>query len=82
VYEAALEMYELLLPLVQQHVDAHPGGRVAFTGHSLGGSLATLLMLLYVHRCSAWAGVWPGGRAAGSLLTHMRQLHSTPCGRP
>jgi len=50
MYEAALCMYDTLLPLVQQHLAAHPDGKIALTGHSLGGSLATLLMLLMVHR--------------------------------
>jgi hypothetical protein len=50
MYEAALAMYDTVLPLVQQHLAAHPEGKVALTGHSLGGSLATLLMLLMVHR--------------------------------
>lgn len=50
MYEAALSMYDMLLPLVQQHLAAHPEGKIALTGHSLGGSLATLLMLLMVHR--------------------------------
>ena len=50
MYEAALSMYDTVLPLVQQHLAAHPQGKIALTGHSLGGSLATLLMLLMVHR--------------------------------
>lgn len=60
MYEAALSMYDTLLPLVQQHLAAHPSGKIALTGHSLGGSLATLLMLLMVHRSvlAAWTGSW------------------------
>lgn len=50
MYEAALSMYDTFLPLVQQHLAQHPDGKIAMTGHSLGGSLATLLMLLMVHR--------------------------------
>jgi hypothetical protein len=50
MYEAALSMYGIVLPLVQQHLAAHPDGKIALTGHSLGGSLATLLLLLMVHR--------------------------------
>lgn len=50
VYEAALQMYDSFVPFVREHLAKHPDGKVAFTGHSLGGSLATLLMLLLVHR--------------------------------
>ncbi|KAF8057126.1 PLIP1 [Scenedesmus sp. PABB004] len=59
VYEAALRMLPTFVPLVREHLAAHPGGRIAFTGHSLGGSLATLLMLLLVHR-----GVLPASAVA------------------
>lgn len=45
-YESALSMYDTLL----QHVHAAPPGtRFRFTGHSIGGSIATLLMLLLLH---------------------------------
>ncbi|KAF6250895.1 hypothetical protein COO60DRAFT_715656 [Scenedesmus sp. NREL 46B-D3] len=50
VYEAALEMLDVFVPYVREHLAKHPDGKIAFTGHSLGGSLATLLMLLLVHR--------------------------------
>jgi hypothetical protein len=50
VYEAALEMLDVFVPYVREHLAQHPDGKIAFTGHSLGGSLATLLMLLLVHR--------------------------------
>mmetsp|Transcript_26268 Transcript_26268/g.86246 ORF Transcript_26268/g.86246 Transcript_26268/m.86246 type:complete len:854 (+) Transcript_26268:21-2582(+) len=48
VYEAAIILYDQLLPLVLQHLASHPfrPARVAFTGHSLGGSIATLLTLM------------------------------------
>ncbi|KAF8067235.1 choline monooxygenase [Scenedesmus sp. PABB004] len=49
-YEAAAALYERFLPLVQEHVDADPAARVCFTGHSIGGSLAVLLMLMFRHR--------------------------------
>jgi acetyl esterase/lipase len=41
-----------MLPCVQQHLasTAHTGGKVSLGGHSLGGSLATVLTLLLVHR--------------------------------
>jgi hypothetical protein len=50
VYEAAQELYADLLPLVRQHLATSPVATVAFTGHSLGGSLGTVLMLLLVAR--------------------------------
>jgi len=50
VYETALILYDRFLPLVQDHVASSPNSRIAFTGHSLGGSLATLLMMMYLNR--------------------------------
>ena len=50
VYETALLLYDRFLPLVQDHVASSPRARIAFTGHSLGGSLATLLMMMYLRR--------------------------------
>lgn len=50
VYEAAQQLYDRFLPLVQEHLATSPSARITFTGHSLGGSLATLLMMMYVHR--------------------------------
>ncbi|KAL4542680.1 hypothetical protein Ndes2526B_g04631 [Nannochloris sp. 'desiccata'] len=50
VYETAMILYDRFLPLVQDHVASSPSARIAFTGHSLGGSLATLLMMMYLKR--------------------------------
>ncbi|GAX80953.1 hypothetical protein CEUSTIGMA_g8388.t1 [Chlamydomonas eustigma] len=51
VYEAALRMYEDLLPVVQQHLaSAGPSAKISLSGHSLGGSLASVLLLLFVYR--------------------------------
>ncbi len=50
VYEAALELYDSFASMVSEHLERHPDAKVQFTGHSLGGSLATVLMLLLVHR--------------------------------
>ncbi|GLI64249.1 hypothetical protein VaNZ11_007448 [Volvox africanus] len=50
VYEAAKTLYDDLLPLVQQHLEEFPNALVSFAGHSLGGSLGTVLMLLFVVR--------------------------------
>lgn len=50
VYETAQVLYRRFLPLVQEHVAASPFAKVVFTGHSLGGSLGTLLMLMFLRR--------------------------------
>lgn len=50
VYESALLMYDAFVPLVQEHLALFPDGKICFTGHSLGGSLATVLMMLLVYR--------------------------------
>jgi hypothetical protein len=52
VYEAACALYDTLQPLIDDHLASHRKGqsRLAFTGHSLGGSLATLMMLMLAHR--------------------------------
>lgn len=50
VYDAALALYPRFEPIVLEHVAASPFARVSFTGHSLGGSIATVLAILMVHR--------------------------------
>jgi len=50
VYEAALRLYGRFLPLVVEHVASSPFAKVVFAGHSLGGSLGTLLMLMFLRR--------------------------------
>ena len=50
VYKAALALYDRFLPLVRAHLDSSPLASVSFTGHSLGGALATVLLLMYVAR--------------------------------
>ncbi|GLC38539.1 hypothetical protein PLESTB_001737200 [Pleodorina starrii] len=50
VYEAAKILYDDLLPLVKQHLETSPHATVSFAGHSLGGSLGTVLMLLFIIR--------------------------------
>ncbi|GFR40804.1 hypothetical protein Agub_g1422, partial [Astrephomene gubernaculifera] len=47
VYEGALALYDRFLPLVYEHLEASPFSKITFTGHSIGGSLATLLLLIY-----------------------------------
>lgn len=50
MYEAAQALYDRFLPLVRDHLESSPFARFTFTGHSLGGSLGTLLMLMFVRR--------------------------------
>lgn len=45
VYEAALRLYDDLLPLVRQHLATSPSATVCFAGHSLGGSLSTVSLV-------------------------------------
>ena len=55
IYEAANALYEQVLPEVRSHVSRHGHlARFRFIGHSLGGSLATLLALMF-----EWRGLLP-----------------------
>lgn len=69
VYESAQALYELFEPLVSEHLTSHPHAQLSFTGHSLGGSLATVLALMFKHRgvitdARQIAGVYTFGTAA------------------
>jgi len=57
VYSVAMQLYDRLLPLVEEHLARSPFAKVCFTGHSLGGALGIALMLMYKHRgvLPAWA---------------------------
>ncbi|NP_001148192.1 triacylglycerol lipase [Zea mays] len=60
IYEAAKGIYQQMLPYVKSHFIVHgESARLRFTGHSLGGSLALLVNLMFLIR-----GVAP----AASLL--------------
>ena len=51
VYEIAKSLYDQMLPLVESHMAAYgKRARISFTGHSLGGSLAVLLSLMFRNR--------------------------------
>ena len=50
MYEAAKLLYERYKPMVEEHLATSPFAKVSFTGHSLGGSLGSLLMLMFLHR--------------------------------
>ena len=49
-YDVALEMYDRFLPVVLEHLARGPRQRIVFTGHSLGGSVGTMLALMMVAR--------------------------------
>jgi hypothetical protein len=50
IYEAALALYPRFCAIVEEHLASSPYARVSFTGHSLGGSIATVLALMLLHR--------------------------------
>lgn len=50
IYEAALGLYGLFVPLVRDHISSRSQKKISFSGHSLGGAIATVLMMLMVHR--------------------------------
>lgn len=50
VYEAACKLYDVFLPLVKDYIQTYPHATITLTGHSLGGSLASMLMLMFLHR--------------------------------
>eukprot|EP01026_Neomeris_dumetosa_P033095 TRINITY_DN2632_c0_g1_i6.p1 TRINITY_DN2632_c0_g1~~TRINITY_DN2632_c0_g1_i6.p1 ORF type:complete len:718 (-),score=73.40 TRINITY_DN2632_c0_g1_i6:1354-3507(-) len=68
VYKVAEELYWLFLPLVEEHFARHPYGKLSFTGHSLGGALATALMFMFRYRkkipITAFAPTYTFGGAA------------------
>ncbi|GIM12074.1 hypothetical protein Vretimale_15508 [Volvox reticuliferus] len=85
VYEAACALYERFLPLVYEHLQSSSSPMIAFTGHSIGGSLATLLMLMY--RCRGVlpphtiATVYTFGSPAVFCQSHSHS-HSAPVPYP
>ncbi|KAL0023962.1 hypothetical protein WJX77_003641 [Trebouxia sp. C0004] len=50
VYVAAEILYQRFKPMVEEQLASSPFAKIAFTGHSLGGSLGTLLMMMYKYR--------------------------------
>lgn len=49
-YESAMHLYDKFLPLIHEHLDSSPFAKVCLVGHSMGGSLATLLLLMLKNR--------------------------------
>ena len=50
VYGAALAVYPRFAAMVAEHLATSPYARISFTGHSLGGSIATCVALMLIHR--------------------------------
>ncbi|GAX75416.1 hypothetical protein CEUSTIGMA_g2860.t1 [Chlamydomonas eustigma] len=50
VYEAAQALYNTFLPMVKEHLASSPFAQVTFTGHSIGGSMGTLLLFMFKRR--------------------------------
>eukprot|EP00798_Chlamydomonas_sp_ICE-L_P017749 gene17749-24109_t len=49
-YEAAKALYARFLPSIKEYLTENPTGKICFTGHSIGGSMATALMLMCICR--------------------------------
>jgi len=49
-YEAAKTLYNVLLPLVKDHIQSGSKKKISFAAHSLGGGIASLLLVMMVHR--------------------------------
>lgn len=80
VYLAAQQLYDTFVPMVQEHLARWPDGKIAFTGHSLGGSLATVLMLLLVYRWAAGADWVRGWRVCLPFQgLRCKHLHAAWC---
>lgn len=50
LYTEASALYNRFMPLVLDFLQENPTGKVALSGEGLGGSLATILVLMLVHR--------------------------------
>eukprot|EP00963_Diacronema_lutheri_P002230 scaffold148_cov341-Pavlova_lutheri.AAC.38 len=49
-YEAALALYSRVMPIAKNFLQGNSRRKIQLTGHSLGGSIAMLLMLMMVYR--------------------------------
>lgn len=84
MYEAALALYPRFAPMVAEHLASSPFARISFTGHSLGGSISTILAIMMVHRKlvrpSQLSPLYTFGAAACFCeADHVEQI---ACGRP
>ena len=51
VAEMTEQFWPEMEPWIEDAARNHPRASMSFTGHSLGGSMATLLMAWALHRC-------------------------------
>lgn len=75
MYEAAKLLYKRFQPMLEEHLASTPFAKVAFVGHSLGGSLGTLLMLMFLHR-----GVLPHSAVSPTYTFGAPAIFCEACG--
>ncbi|BDA46183.1 probable phospholipase A1 PLIP3, chloroplastic [Coccomyxa sp. Obi] len=75
VYDAAKRLYKRFKPMLEEHLASSPFAKVAFVGHSLGGSLGSLLMLMFLHR-----GVLPHSAVSPTYTFGAPAIFCEACG--
>ncbi len=75
VYDAAKRLYKRFKPMLEEHLGSSPFAKVAFVGHSLGGSLGSLLMLMFLHR-----GVLPHSAVSPTYTFGAPAIFCEACG--
>ena len=75
VYDAAKRLYQRFRPMLEEHLASSPFAKVAFVGHSLGGSLGSLLMLMFLHR-----GVLPHSAVSPTYTFGAPAIFCEACG--
>ncbi|KAK9906702.1 hypothetical protein WJX75_006470 [Coccomyxa subellipsoidea] len=75
VYDAAKRLYARFRPMLEEHLASSPFAKVAFVGHSLGGSLGSLLMLMFLHR-----GVLPHSAVSPTYTFGAPAIFCEACG--
>lgn len=75
MYDAAKRLYARFRPMLEEHLASSPFAKVAFVGHSLGGSLGSLLMLMFLHR-----GVLPHSAVSPTYTFGAPAIFCEACG--